>query len=248
MKVAVLMRFPRVERAAWKRELIEGLLERGCEVTLVFGEASYVRHARAALKEFGADALRKRGEAASAPQPKLLGYFRERGVAVRTVGDLNGRDAEAALKAMAPDLLLLLGTGIIRGHILEIPRLGTVHCHQGYLPTYRGVNTIEWSIYHGDDVYVTTHFVDPGIDTGRILHRQRIPLYPGDDIASVRERCKEAAVPLLLRTVDALRDGTLAPIPQTAGEGKQYFAMHPFFLDAVSRRLRDLPATNGAAL
>lgn len=239
MKVAVLMRYPRVERAAWKRELVEGLLGRGHEVALVFGERSVAQHARAAFKEYGLGALRKRGEVAAAPQPKLADYFRERGVAVHEVDDLNGEASEGALRDLAPDLLVLLGTGIIRANILEVPSVGTVHCHQGYLPTYRGVNTIEWSIYHGDDVHITTHFVDPGIDTGRILLRQPVELYPGDTVERVRERCKRAAVPLLLQTIDQIDDGTVQPIPQTADEGTQYFAMHPFFVDVVERILSE---------
>jgi len=247
MKVAVLMRYPRVERAAWKRALIEGLLERGYDVALVFGERSYAQHARAALKQYGLGAVKKRGEVAARPEPRLLGHFRDRGVPVVQVGDLNGEAGVRALRALAPDLLLLLGTGIIRKGVLDVPRVGTVHCHQGYLPTYRGVNTIEWALYHGDDVHITAHFVDPGIDTGRILQRERVALLPGDDVARVRERCQQAAVPLLLRTIDAIRDGTAEPIPQAAHEGRQYFAMHPFFVDQVNRLLRERYPAGGPA-
>lgn len=238
MKIVALLRYPRVERVAWKRQLLDALIARGYEVALVFGEQSYLQHARAAFKEYGAAAFEKRGEAAAAPQPKLRPYFEERGVPVYAVGDLNGPGAERVLRDLRPDVLLLLGTGIIRKNVLDVPRIGTVHCHQGYLPTYRGVNTLEWAIYHGDDPYITTHFVDPGIDTGRILYRERIPVRPGDDIGAVRERCKEAAVPLLLQTLDEIRDDTIQPLGQTAAEGRQYFAMHPFFLEQVNRRLR----------
>lgn len=245
MKVVALLRYPRAEQAVWKRELIEGLIERGCEVVLVFGEATYLRHARAAFKEYGLEALQKRKEVTAAPQPKLFSHFQEKGVPVEQVGDLNGAACERALRVLAPDLLLLLGTGIIRKNILEVPRVGTVHCHQGYLPDYRGVNTIEWSIYQGDDVYITTHFVDPGIDTGRILHRKQISLYPGDDVARVRERCKHAAVPLLLQTIDEIRDGTIEPIRQGAADGHQYFTMHPFFVDVVNRLLHEKSPANG---
>lgn len=245
MKIVALLRFPRAERAGWKRELIDGLIARGDEVALVFGEASYWRHARAALKEFGFAAVAKRNEIASAPQPKLASYFQAQDVPVKHVGDLNSAASERALRQLRPDVVLLLGTGIIRKPILDVPIIGTVHCHQGYLPTYRGVNTIEWAIYHGDDVHITTHFVDPGIDTGRILHRQRIPLYAGDDVQRVRERCKQAAVPLLLQTLDDIRAGTIEPIQQTADEGQQYFTMHPFFVDVTNRLLHEKPSANG---
>lgn len=245
MNVVALLRYPRAERAAWKRELIDELIAQGYEVALVFGESSYWRHARAALKEFGFSAFQKRLEVASAPQPRLYSYFREQGIPVSRVGDLNSTATESVLRQLRPDVLLLLGTGIIRNNILDVPCIGTVHCHQGYLPTYRGVNTIEWSIYHGDDVHITTHFVDPGIDTGRILHRERIPLYAGDDVRRVRERCKQAAVPLLLRTLNDIRAGTIEPVQQTANEGKQYFSMHPFFVDVTNHLLHEKSSSNG---
>lgn len=243
--IVVFLRYPRVEKAAWKREIIEGLMSRGHEVSLFFGEASYLRHARAALKEFGPDVLKRRNQVAASSEPKLFTYFRERQVQVKTVRDLNGPSCERLLRRRAPDLLLLLGSGIIRKNILDIPRLGTVHCHQGYLPDYRGVNTLEWSIFRGDDVHVTTHFVDPGIDTGRILHRRQIPLYPGDNMESVRARCKQVAVPLLLQTIDEIYSGTVAPTLQKPEDGKQYFAMHPFFLDVTNRRLAAGRPSNG---
>lgn len=227
-----------MERSAWKRALVDRLLEGGYDVALVFGEASYVRHARAALRRYGPGVRKARRVASAAGGPRLFDHYRQRGLACYRVGDLNGRRAERLLRRLRPDLLLLLGTGIVRPNILAVPRTGAVHCHQGYLPDYRGVHTIEWSIYEGRDVYITTHFVDAGIDTGAILYRKRISLAGLSDVAQVRERCQWEAVALLAQTIDDLRDGTIRPVPQAAAAGRQYFSMHPFFLDAVHRRLR----------
>lgn len=238
MKVVVLLRYPRVERAAWKRQLIDQLIDEGFDVTLVFGASTYLRHAEAAFKTYGYDFFKKKRELAAQPEPRLAVYFSSKVPVLRT-DDLNGRKTVRYLQALEPDLLLLLGTGIIRKHILDIPRIGTVHCHQGCLPRYRGVNTIEWSIYDGQNVCITTHFVSPGIDTGDILLCKKIPTYKGDDIELVRARCQEEAVDLLTRTIGGIRNGTIRPRKQKAAEGKQYFSMHPFFVDIVNRLLNE---------
>ena len=82
-------------------------------------------------------------------------------------------------RALAPDLLVLVGADIVPRPLLEIPRLGSLNPHYGLLPRYRGMNVTEWSIYHDDPVGVTVHAVDPGIDTGPIHLRRTIAVKPG---------------------------------------------------------------------
>lgn len=237
MKIMVLLRYPRAERSAWKRALLERLVADGCELTVLFGEASRWRHLRAAMKLYGAGWWRARHDLDGSPHQRLVEFCREHAVRVERVGDLNGGRSRRIILAQAPDLLVLLGTGIMRAPILGIPRLGTLHCHQGQLPAFRGVNTIEWSIFQQRDVHITTHYVDAGIDTGRILHTRQVPVSSGDAIADVRRRCQEAAVELLLQTIGDIRAGRLKPTAQEAGAGKQYFSMHPFFRGLVEQML-----------
>jgi hypothetical protein len=239
MRIALLLRYPRAERSGWKRRLLDELVTREYDVSVVFAESARWRHLRAAVREYGTGFLDRKRSMEGTPTPLLADLCRERGVAVAHVGDPNGRRAIEALRAAQPDLLVLLGTGIIRQEILRVPRRGTVHCHQGLLPELRGVNTIEWAIHQGLDVHITTHHVDPGVDTGAILKSQQIAIHPGDTIASVRARCQETAADLLVETVDGLRDGTIDPAGQTPGEGRQYFAMHPFFRTVVERILAE---------
>ena len=233
MKIVVLLRYPRAEKSVWKKEIVERLVSKGDDVSLVFGASSYRHHLKAALKTFGPGFLTKREEVTADPQPLLAGHFKSIGLPVYKRYDLNGPATVKTLYRLQPDLILLLGTGIIRRPVLEIPRHGTIHCHQGYLPTFRGVNTIEWSILSGHDIYLSTHFVDPGVDTGRILLQKKIDLLEGDDITRIRRRCQNLAVPLILETIDGVRNDTLHPQVQSFAEGKQYFEMHPFFVDRV---------------
>ena len=238
MKIVILLRYPKLQRAEWKKRLIDGLINEGYEIAVVFGESSYWRHLKAGLKEFGLDIFKKRKTAGTQKGTKLYPYFNKK-IDTFMVNDFNNSKTEKLLSWLKPDVLILLGTGIIRKNILAIPNIGAVHCHEGYLPKFRGVNTIEWSIFLGQDVYISTHFVNPGIDTGDILLRKKIDLEGLHTIADVRERCKEEAADLLLRTVSGIRDNQIKRITQGKKEGKQYFAMHPLFLDIVERKLQE---------
>ncbi|MEX0966095.1 MAG: formyltransferase family protein [Bacteroidia bacterium] len=240
-KITVLLRYPKVEKNQWKRELIEKLQEEGFEVSIIFGEKSYQRHAFAALKDFGLEIFKKKSSIDQQKSVKLYSYFKDK-IHVETVNDLNSSDCEKKIRKINPDYLLLLGSGIIRNNIIVLPKKGAIHCHHGYLPEVRGVSTAEWSMYLGKDVYISTHFVDPGVDTGDILLRKKIPLTPDDTITSVRLNCRLHSVDLIMDTFKLVESGDYEVIKQRPEEGVQYFLMHPFFKDLVNQKLKRIKA------
>ena len=69
-------------------------------------------------------------------------------------------------------LVVLGGTRIIRGEILDHPEHGVINAHPGILPTCRGSASPAWSVYHELPIGSTCHFCDRGIDTGNILVRR----------------------------------------------------------------------------
>jgi len=60
------------------------------------------------------------------------------------------------------DLVVLGGTRIIRGKILEFPKYAVLNSHPGLLPDCRGSASPAWSVYHDIKVGSSTHFCDPG--------------------------------------------------------------------------------------
>ena len=238
--VTVLMRFPKVERSKWKCDIIEGLINKGYNVSIIFAYCSYFDHLKFGYKYLGNSMFSRRNKLSTyttVNTRKIKEYFREK-ISVIEVGKENSYKAEKKVKMLNPDLLILLGTGIIRKNILKIPNQGTIHVHQGYLPKYRGVNTIEWSVYHNHAIYISAHFVSPGIDTGDIIKRIRISYNNHDDITSIREKCKNRAIKLIIETIEKISTGSEERIKQTKSEGNQYFEMHPFFLNNVERYIK----------
>ena len=162
---------------------------------------------------------------------------RRYGVPVHTVSNHNAPECERILRAVHPDIVLLAGTRIIKVHILQVPRIGTVNAHTGWLPNYRGRNANLWAFLEGGLTGITTHFVDPGVDTGHMLIREPFPIGPGDTIQGLELRAALHCAELMLRTARGLEAGTITPIPQRKEDGRQFPALPVGHEDEVRRRL-----------
>ena len=138
------------------------------------------------------------------------------------------RSAETmqALRASAPDLLLLADSGIVPRSVLTIPALATLNAHPGVLPEYRGLDTELWAIdeQRFDTVGCTLHLVDPGIDTGPILRIEPYRWRGDETLDLISSRLEEVCVDLLVAACLADWPSYLAKArPQ--GPGRRYRLM-----------------------
>jgi methionyl-tRNA formyltransferase len=98
-----------------------------------------------------------------------------------------------------------------------------LNLHCGTLPEIRGMNGVEWNLFFGKPPEVTLHFIDAGIDTGRILASRVIEVTPNDRLGRLRGKAIVAGIELLaelLPRIDQLPSRENPP-----REGRQYFAM-----------------------
>jgi methionyl-tRNA formyltransferase len=146
------------------------------------------------------------------------------------VKDLNDPACEDLLRKIQPDLVAFTGGGLIRANILALPKLGVLNCHTGVLPSYRGMDVVEWTAAEDKIDTIgfgaTLHFMDKGVDSGPIILKRTISTEPKDDFHTIRERLEVVMVELMLEGIRGLRDGTLQPQPQKIEDGRQYFVMH----------------------
>ena len=245
MRVTLLSRYPRVDTARWKLDLMSGILEAGHEASVVYTKSALADQVQAGLREFGLGALsryrRARGQEAlgaqSAPTQSISDWAERHDVPVRRHRTIRDPALLEDLRALSPDVLVLAGADIVPELVLDVPGRGAINPHYGLLPEYRGMNVAEWSVFHGDPVGVTVHYVDPGIDTGDILEREPIRVDPGDDLASIRAKQQALARELLLRAVERIAIGDVDAISQRPDEGRQFYRMHPAIRRRVQRSL-----------
>lgn len=165
---------------------------------------------------------------------------REQGLDYISIDSANRPAAADWVKRHRVDLLLNTGGEILRSGIIRAPRLGILNAHMAGLPEYRGMNVMEWSLFHRRPIGVTVHFIDEGIDTGRTVATRAIPRDDGADIETLRARSIGVNVELMLEAIDLLRErgeSVVQASVDTPSDSRQYFAMHPRLRKILRHRM-----------
>lgn len=130
--------------------------------------------------------------------------------------NLRADESYEIIKALSPDFIVVSAYGnILPERILNIPVYGCVNLHGSLLPKYRGAAPIQWSVINGDAVTgVTTMLMDVGLDTGDILLTSIKEISPDETAGEVFDALAALCPELLLKTLKALEEGTVTPVPQ----------------------------------
>jgi len=160
-------------------------------------------------------------------------------IPVIACSSLNDDAVVNGLKEIQPDLVIFTGGGLIRQDVLANSGNGVLNCHMGLLPPYRGMDVVEWPILedHIEQIGITVHFMDQGLDTGDILRTRQIQPHSGENIAELRDRIEPIMCQTLVDTCIDFLNGKIKRQPQNILAGKQYFKMHPFLLNIVAEKL-----------
>jgi len=163
------------------------------------------------------------------------------------VDNPNDRDALEFLKDQNPDLILSIGSNIIREQFLEIPTIGVLNVHMGILPEYRGIGVTEWPIIenrvHDISLGITLHFMDSGVDTGPIVDTKKINIYNCNSLDELESKYLNEMVNLMLKGVKMARDKELLLKPQNKDgidRGKQYFSTHQRMRALAEKKFKSL--------
>jgi len=123
-------------------------------------------------------------------------------------------DAVAALTALAPDVMVVVGYGqIIPQSVIDIPPHGIINVHASLLPKYRGAGPVQWAIASGETrTGVTTMRIDAGLDTGDMLLRAETDIGPEETAVELGARLAAMGAELLIETLAHI--DTIAPEKQ----------------------------------
>ncbi len=125
-------------------------------------------------------------------------------------------EAVAALQAMRPEVMVVVGYGqIIPQSVIDIARLGIINVHASLLPELRGAAPMQWAIARGNSVTgVTTMRIDAGLDTGDILLKAATEIGDDETAVELSPRLAMLGAGLLIRTLDGLSNGSIIPEKQ----------------------------------
>jgi phosphoribosylglycinamide formyltransferase-1 len=80
-----------------------------------------------------------------------------------------------------------------------------VNTHSAPLPEFPGARPIEDVLTAGvSETAATVHYVDEGIDTGHVIKAERVPVWPGDTVETLRARVQAVEHRLLPEVVRQL--------------------------------------------
>lgn len=171
--------------------------------------------------------LRDRRRYSGNPEAKFFFPDREPGLdhpeLVHEVPHINHPEVVKLARELKPDLICVFGTSLIRGDLLRQGRLGMVNLHGGLSPEYRGADCTFWALYNGEPEKVgcTLHYIDAGIDTGRLIAHVSPEVRAGDSELELFWRAVQDSAEVYAEAVARLARGEPLGLVQT-GKGRLY--------------------------
>jgi methionyl-tRNA formyltransferase len=131
---------------------------------------------------------------------------------------VNLKDPEflQSLKKFKADLFIVVAFRMLPEVVWKMAPMGTINLHASLLPHYRGAAPINRVLMNGEEkTGVTTFFINDHIDTGNLLLREEVVIFPNENAGDLHNRLMKTGALLMVKTVQGLLNNTIAPIPQS---------------------------------
>jgi len=147
------------------------------------------------------------------PGVRAVEVAKSRGIPVRKIlmiefdsRDLWQSELLRQVKELDPDLVVAAGfMRILSPEFVNAFPEQIVNSHPSLLPQFPGAHAVRDAIEAGATVTgCTVHFIDEGVDTGKIIAQQQVEVLPGESEATLHERIKTVERILLPQTVERL--------------------------------------------
>ena len=194
---------------------------------LFMGTPDFALFSLKALVESGEDVIgvvtqpdKPKGRGYTLMPPPVKVYALEQGIPVYQPASLKGEEFATLLSELDPELIVVVAFGkILPKNVLDYPKHGCINVHGSLLPAYRGAAPMQRAIIDGCTVTgITTMYMDVGLDTGDMLLTDEVMIGENDNFEDMHDRLGAVGAGTLLRTVAALKEGTLVPQKQDASK------------------------------
>ncbi|GII63966.1 methionyl-tRNA formyltransferase [Sphaerisporangium krabiense] len=182
----------------WGHRTLQALIESGHEVTLV------VTHPKSdhAYEKIWDDSVAEL--AAKHGVPVLLR---------RRPGDA---ELLKAVRDAAPDIIVANNWRTwLPPELFDLPPHGTLNVHDSLLPAYAGFSPIIWALINGEqEVGVTAHRMNAGLDAGDIVLQRAVTVRPHDTATDLFHRTVDLIGPVVRESLDLIASGRARWTPQ----------------------------------
>ncbi len=141
------------------------------------------------------------------PRIKLCAL--DAGVAVFQPEKMRDADAVAQLRALKPDVVVVMAYGqILSQEVIDIPTIACINAHASLLPRHRGAACIQAAIEAGDDeTGITIMHVVKKLDAGDIIFQRTLELNGTETAESLHDDLAELAPSALIEAITNLAEG-----------------------------------------
>ncbi|MFZ0490278.1 MAG: methionyl-tRNA formyltransferase [Salegentibacter sp.] len=158
---------------------------------------------------------RPAGRGRKLQQSAVKEYAVEKGLHVLQPTNLKSPDFLEELKALKPDLQVVVAFRMLPEIVWKLPKYGTFNLHASLLPQYRGAAPINWALINGEEkTGISTFFINENIDTGEMILQEETKIAAEDTAGSLHDRLMQMGGELVLKTVDLVRNDLIQRIPQ----------------------------------
>lgn len=168
--------------------------------------------------------------AVGSDRPSAYGLERAKRAGVPTFVEALGKGEDRAawdarlteaVAAFRPDLVVSAGFMKLVGPAF-LDRFVMVNTHPALLPSFPGMHAPRDALTHGVKVTGASIFlVDEGVDSGRILAQEPVPVMPDDTVETLHERIKVVERQLLVDTVNDLARDPEAVATDSHDQGEE---------------------------
>jgi methionyl-tRNA formyltransferase len=150
------------------------------------------------------------GRGRSLKQSAVKEYGLSQNLKVLQPVNLKSDEFQTALKALQPDLQVVVAFRMLPESVWKLPKKGTFNLHASLLPQYRGAAPINWALINGETkTGITTFFIDDKIDTGEIILQEEIEITNTDNVGTLHDKLMVAGSKLVLETVRQIEEGKI---------------------------------------
>jgi methionyl-tRNA formyltransferase len=144
----------------------------------------------------------------------------EEGVPVLQPERPRGEEFLAQLKAISPDISVVVAYGHILGTaVISLPPLGTINLHASLLPKLRGAAPIQAAIREGHtEPGVTIMRMVQALDAGPSILKVRTPIPEDETYGELQERLAEMGALAMIEALALIDIGKAVETPQDDGE------------------------------
>jgi methionyl-tRNA formyltransferase len=127
---------------------------------------------------------------------------------------------EDLAKTLNPDVGVVAGFSfLVPQALFEYARFGFVNLHAGALPKYRGGSPLNWQLINGEPIAgVSVLEMTCGLDDGRVVGSDEIPIGEFDTIKDLHEMAESCFIVLISQILDNLPSALANALPQSEAD------------------------------